>query len=119
MEAVASRAGYQVLLAHGPDPTTVREALAALAAHPLEGIIFMSISARQDSRHLAEAGVQAALRLSRLARRPTAILAANDAMAMGALRGILLSGLRCPQDVAVVGIGDPPFMAREPRRPRR
>ena len=204
VEAVASRAGYQVLLAHAPDSTAEREALAALAAHPVEGIIFMSISARQDSRHLAEAGggrfplavinrygatppltrilwddragartavqhllrlghtrigfiagpgrgpttrlsavrrlegfrlahraaglalpekliilgdysveagVLAALRLSRLARRPTAILAANDAMAMGALRGVQMAGLRCPQDIAVVGIGDPPFMA--------
>jgi LacI family transcriptional regulator len=32
-------------------------------------------------------------------------------MAMGVLRGILDSDLRCPEDVAVVGIGDPPFMA--------
>jgi DNA-binding LacI/PurR family transcriptional regulator len=32
-------------------------------------------------------------------------------MAMGALRGIQAAGLQCPDDVAVVGIGDPPFMA--------
>ena len=49
--------------------------------------------------------------MGRLARRPTAILAANDAMAMGALGGIVRSGLRCPEDIAVVGIGDPPYMA--------
>ncbi len=203
VEAVASRAGYQVLLVHAPDPAAEREALATLAAHPVEGVIFMSISTRQSSHHLeeaagrfpiavinryggtrrltrilwddragarlavqhllrlghtrigfiagptrgrttrlsavrrlegfrlahrgaslavaerliipgdysVEAGVRGGLRLSRLAQRPTAILAANDAMAMGVLRGGRRSGLRCPQDLAVVGIGDPPFMA--------
>jgi DNA-binding LacI/PurR family transcriptional regulator len=58
-----------------------------------------------------EAGVCGAERLCRLARRPTALLASNDTMAMGAIGGILRSRLRCPEDVAVVGIGDPPFMA--------
>lgn len=58
-----------------------------------------------------EAGVRAAERLLRLPRRPTAILASDDTMAMGALRGILRAGLRCPADIALVGIGDPPFMA--------
>ena len=202
VEAVASRAGYQVLLVHAPDPAAEREALAVLAAHPVEGVILMAVSTRQKAPHLAEAGelpiavinrygvaarftrilwddragaglavehlfglghtrigfiggpdagpaarlsairrlegfraahrvsgiplaerlivpgdysveagVSGAERLCRLARRPTAIVASNDTMAMGALRAILDSGLRCPEDVAVVGIGDPPFMA--------
>lgn len=203
VETVARRQGHQVLLVNAEDTAAEREALAALAAHPVEGMIFMSTSARQPSRHLNEAaggiplavinrygvsrrltrvlwddragariavehlvllghvrigfiagpgsgavprlsairrleGFQAALRhaglacdrrmivpgdysveagaegaerLCRLPRRPTAILAANDTMAMGALRGIVRAGLRCPEDVAVAGIGDPPFMA--------
>ena len=198
VEAVARREGYQVLLVNAEDAAAEREALAALASHPVEGIIFMSTSARQANSHLAhtngipvavinrygappgvtrifwddragardavqhlmelghrrialiggprgrlsatrrlegfqvalrraglpcerrliapgdysvEAGVQAAERLCRLPRPPTAILATNDTMAMGALRGIVRAGLRCPEDVAVVGIGDPPFMA--------
>jgi DNA-binding LacI/PurR family transcriptional regulator len=202
VEAVASRAGYQVLLVHAPDPAAEREALAVLAAHPVEGVIIMAVSTRQKVPHLVEAGelpiavinrygvapcftrilwddragarlavehlfglghtrigfiggpdegpaarlsairrlegfraayrvsgiplaervivpgdysleagVSGAERLCRLARRPTAIVASNDTMAMGALRGILDSDLRCPEDVAVVGIGDPPFMA--------
>ncbi len=203
VETVVRREGYQVLLVNAEDPAAEREALAALAAHPVEGILFMSTSARQPSRHLGdgargmpvavinrygvsrrltrilwddragtriavehlvrlgharigfiagpgegaaprlsairrlegfraalqhaglprdrrmivpgdysvEAGVEGAERLCRLPRRPTAILAANDTMAMGALRGIVQAGLRCPEDVAVVGIGDPPFMA--------
>jgi LacI family transcriptional regulator len=198
VEAVAAREGYQVLLVNAETISAEREALAALAAHPVDGLIFMSTSARQVSSHLAhtdgipvaainrygappgvtrilwddragtreavqhlmelghrrialiggprgrlsatrrlegfrgalrraglpcdrhlivpgdysvEAGVHAAERLGRLPQRPTAILAANDTMAMGALRGVVRAGLRCPEDVAVVGIGDPPFMA--------
>jgi len=203
VETVARREGYQVLLVNAEGTAAEREALAALAAHPVEGIIFMSTSAKQANRHLnegaggipiavinrygvsrrltqilwddragtriavehlvqlgharigfiagpgsggvprlsanrrlegfqtalrhaglpcdrrmivpgdysVEAGVQGAERLCRLPQRPTAILAANDTMAMGALRGIVRAGLRCPEDVAVVGIGDPPFMA--------
>jgi DNA-binding LacI/PurR family transcriptional regulator len=61
--------------------------------------------------YTVEAGVNGAQRFFRPGRRPTAVVASDDTMAMGVLRGILDSGLRCPEDVAVVGIGDPPFMA--------
>jgi DNA-binding LacI/PurR family transcriptional regulator len=202
VESVAAREGYQVLLVNAETVSAEREALSALAAHPVEGVVFMSTSARQDSRHLADAGTipvavinrygvsprlirvlwddragarlavehlirlghrrigfiagpgsgpnarlsavrrlegyraahraaglpvparlvvpgdysvaagfEGALRVVRLVGRPTAILAANDTMAMGALRGVTQAGLHCPQEVAVVGIGDPPFMA--------
>jgi LacI family transcriptional regulator len=43
--------------------------------------------------------------------RPTAIFAANDAMAIGALSAIREAGLRVPEDVAVAGFDDIP-MAR-------
>ena len=198
VEAVAARAAYQVLLVNAETVAAEREALAALAAHPVDGLIFMSTSQRQASRHLAdtggipviainryggpselirilwddragaqvavqhlldlghrrigliggprgrlsatrrlqgygaahrtsglpvdpclvvsgdytvEAGLHGVRRLLRLSPPPTAIVAINDSMAMGALRGIQVAGLRCPEDVAVVGIGDPPFMA--------
>lgn len=41
--------------------------------------------------------------------RPTAIIAANDLMALGAVRAIRAAGLRCPEDVSVVGFNDMPF----------
>ena len=41
-----------------------------------------------------------------VAARPTAVLACNDLMAMGALRAVHESGLQVPQDVAVVGYDD-------------
>lgn len=41
--------------------------------------------------------------------RPTAIFAANDAMAVGALSAVREAGLRIPEDVAVVGFDDIPI----------
>jgi DNA-binding LacI/PurR family transcriptional regulator len=198
VEAVTASEGYQVLLVNAETLAAEREALTALTTHPVDGLIFMSTSQQQESRHLAdtngipviainryggpsalirilwddragaraavqhlldlghrrigliggprgrrsaarrlqgytaahranglpvdtrlivggdytvEAGLNGVRRLLQLSSPPTAILAANDTMAMGALRGIHAAGLRCPDDVAVVGIGDPPFMA--------
>ncbi len=47
-----------------------------------------------------------------LARRPDAVFAASDAMAVGALRALREAGLHVPEDVAVVGFDDMPFAAR-------
>lgn len=48
-------------------------------------------------------GLEAGLRLLRPATRPTAIFAANDLMAMGAMLAMRELGLRCPEDVSIVG----------------
>lgn len=54
-------------------------------------------------------GHAGAAALVRLTPRPTAILAANDAMAVGALSAVREAGLRVPEDVAVVGFDDVPI----------
>lgn len=41
--------------------------------------------------------------------RPTAIIAANNMMALGALRAIQELGFRCPEDVSLAGIDDVPW----------
>lgn len=56
-------------------------------------------------------GFRAAAELLRRPRRPTAIFAANDSMAISALSALHEAGLRVPEDVAVVGFDDIP-MAR-------
>jgi LacI family transcriptional regulator len=56
-------------------------------------------------------GYAAAERLLALARRPTAVFAANDSMAIGALSALRVGGLRVPDDIAVTGFDDIP-MAR-------
>jgi LacI family transcriptional regulator len=59
----------------------------------------------------SEAGGYAAMRRL-LPHRPTAIFTASDSMAEGALRALRESGLRVPQDVAIVGYDDMPTAAR-------
>ena len=43
--------------------------------------------------------------------RPTALFVANDIMAVGALKALHQAGVRVPQDMAIITIGDPPFAA--------
>lgn len=51
-------------------------------------------------------GEREAERLLRAAMRPTALLAANDSMAVGALRAAAKLGLAVPQDLAITGFDD-------------
>ena len=58
-----------------------------------------------------DSGYQAARELLALEERPTAIFAANDIMAMGAMYAIQDAGLEIPGDVAIVGYDDRDFAA--------
>jgi LacI family transcriptional regulator len=60
---------------------------------------------------LESGGHEAATALSRLRPRPTAIFAANDSMAFGAMSALGKEGLRVPEDMAICGFDDVP-MAR-------
>lgn len=53
-----------------------------------------------------EDGKLATERLLALPQRPTAILAANDQLAIGAIHAAWRRGLRVPDDLSVVGFGD-------------
>jgi LacI family repressor for deo operon, udp, cdd, tsx, nupC, and nupG len=54
----------------------------------------------------ADGGTEATDRLLLASQRPTAIFAESDEMAFGALRAIRRSGLRVPEDVALIGFDD-------------
>jgi LacI family transcriptional regulator len=56
-----------------------------------------------------ESGYDAMLRL--LPLKPEAVFVASDSMAVGVLRALQESGLRAPEDVAIVGFDDMPFAA--------
>ncbi|MCU1527839.1 MAG: hypothetical protein JWP75_1602 [Frondihabitans sp.] len=47
--------------------------------------------------------------LSVTSARPTAIVGGNDLLALGALRSLRSHGLRCPEDVSVIGFNDMMF----------
>jgi DNA-binding LacI/PurR family transcriptional regulator len=57
------------------------------------------------------AAYQAMLKLLDLPHAPTAVFAASDGMAVGALRAIHDRGLRVPDDVALIGYDDLPLAA--------
>ena len=50
--------------------------------------------------------VRAATQMLTRKDRPTAILAANNLMALGAMQAISSLGFRCPEEVSVAGIGE-------------
>jgi LacI family transcriptional regulator len=56
------------------------------------------------------AGFAAAHRLVTSHRSLTAVVAANDMIAVGALQALQADGLNCPDDVSVVGFNDMPFV---------
>jgi len=53
-----------------------------------------------------EGGEKAAAQLLSLPERPTAIFVQSDEMAMGVLHTIRRTGLRCPEDISVIGFDD-------------
>lgn len=59
-----------------------------------------------ESNFYLDGGHAAMRRLLALAEPPTAVFAAGDEMAVGAMRAIAEAGLRVPDDVAVVGFDD-------------
>jgi LacI family transcriptional regulator len=58
------------------------------------------------------AGARAARELLDATPLPTAIVAANDLLALGCYTALADAGLRCPRDVSVVGFNDMPFTDR-------
>jgi LacI family transcriptional regulator len=55
------------------------------------------------------AGHAAALQIAAMSPRPTAIFAANDSMAIGALAALAEANVEVPRDIAVVGFDDIPI----------
>jgi LacI family transcriptional regulator len=60
----------------------------------------------QETTFDKQGGHSKALTLLRLIPRPTAIFASNDMIALGALLAIREAGLRCPEDVSLMGFDD-------------
>jgi LacI family transcriptional regulator len=57
-------------------------------------------------------GERCATALLEKKRRPSAIVAGNDMLALGAVSAVEHAGLRCPEDVSIVGFNDMPFVDR-------
>jgi LacI family transcriptional regulator len=76
----------------------------ALAEHnlPLDEILI------QDGDFTETGGYLGMKKLLRLNPRPTAVFAANDLMALGAMLAIREANLSIPEDIALVGLDDIP-----------
>ena len=59
-----------------------------------------------------DAGIEPAKALLSASPRPTAIVAANDLLALACYRVARELGLRCPDDLSIVGFNDMPFADR-------
>jgi DNA-binding LacI/PurR family transcriptional regulator len=57
-----------------------------------------------------QSGKAAMTRLLQQTPRPTAVFVASDTVALGALQAIRAGGLRVPDDIALVGFDDAPFV---------
>ncbi|HMO68813.1 MAG TPA: substrate-binding domain-containing protein, partial [Novosphingobium sp.] len=118
-QAAADAAGWLVALGHrrigfiaGPEDDRRARAreLGFIDAMAEQGLERGAEIVAQGDFTLAS-GEDAARLLLEVSPRPTAILAANDAMAAGALRAIRAAGLDVPGDISVMGLGDIPLAA--------
>ncbi|MBA2679137.1 MAG: LacI family DNA-binding transcriptional regulator [Ktedonobacteraceae bacterium] len=66
----------------------------------------LSPSFRERGDSTLESGYDATKRLLQQQERPTAIFAATDWMAFGAMNAVQDAGLRVPQDVSIIGLDD-------------
>jgi DNA-binding LacI/PurR family transcriptional regulator len=55
---------------------------------------------------LKVSGFEAARKFSGMKDRPTAVFAANDYMALGAIEGFIEAGFQIPHDIALIGFND-------------
>ena len=110
-EHVISLGHRRVAYVAGPaDRTTTRHRLeghrAALAAHRLDGDA-ERLTVHGD--YTRSSGYDATLELLRREPDLTAMVAANDTIALGVCAALRERGLRIPQDVSVAGFDDLPF----------
>lgn len=106
-EHLLSLGHRNIAIAAGPRTlTTVADRLIGVAE------AFAAHKAKLDDAHIFEAafthdgGMAAATQIVQAAPKTTAIIALNDAMAIGVLAQLRELGLRCPEDIAVTGFDD-------------
>ena len=87
--------------------TTRTRAEAFVAAADRNAVRHRTIHA--DSLTIAAGCVAGAELLADAGDRATGLVAGNDLLALGLIRTLRAGGLRCPEDVSVVGFNDMPF----------
>lgn len=101
-----------VHLAGPSDTSTGRERATAFRAAMREHGLSTRSAVVSCSGYSENAGMDAARRMLRAGKRFTAIVAANDLLALGAMEALGEVGLRCPQDYSITGFNDLAFMRK-------
>jgi LacI family transcriptional regulator len=89
-----------------------RRYLGFLEAMEAAGIAVVPERVSYADRFMEPEGARACAAVLAADPRVTAIVAANDRLAMGCYDALAAEKLRCPQDVSVVGFNDMPFVDR-------
>jgi DNA-binding LacI/PurR family transcriptional regulator len=103
--------GRRRIAAIGDQPYETGETAQFRTQGYLEGLEIASLPADRrlmvpTKRFHREAGAQAMRQLLELRNPPDAVFCYNDLLAAGAIRVLLMAGLRVPEDVAVAGFDD-------------
>ncbi len=109
-----ARAGHrEILHLAGPaDTSTGRERSTAFRAAMREFGLATRGAVVECAGYSEDAGARAAMRILRAKRPFTAIVAANDLLALGAMEQLGEAGLHCPRDYSITGFNDLPFMRK-------
>jgi DNA-binding LacI/PurR family transcriptional regulator len=86
--------------------TNAKERLGGFKRAMKEAKLHLSPEYTQETSFDKRGGHAKTLILLRLIPRPTAIFAGNDMIALGALLAVREAGLRCPEDISVIGFDD-------------
>jgi DNA-binding LacI/PurR family transcriptional regulator len=86
--------------------TNAKERLVGFKRAMKEAKLHLSSDYTQETSYDKQGGHAKTLVLLGLVPRPTAIFAGNDMIALGALLAVHEAGLRCPNDVSIMGFDD-------------
>lgn len=98
----AARPGPPLLLV-GDAERTARERFLAAVRHHGARLGWSGAAPRVVEGHYTVDGGRAAMAAVLTTGVPSAVFAANDLMALGALQAVRAAGLRCPEDVSIIG----------------
>ncbi len=94
-------------VAHISGPLRLRVARERVAgAEQVLNAVGLDFVARDEGNWTCDSGYTAMKRILDGPARPSALFAANDRMAIGAMQAIQEAGLRVPRDISVIGLDD-------------
>jgi DNA-binding LacI/PurR family transcriptional regulator len=100
----------QIAMITGPlHLTNARERLNGFRRAMHEARVSISADYIQEATFDKQAGYEKSMVLLRMLPRPTAFFAGNDMIALGVLLAIRGMGLRCPEDISVIGFDNLDF----------